>query len=83
MTRYDVLQLYSVKDGKIETMGIFKDQALYVPYFWSRYLAGEAHEVGKDTVQFSVSESDRIQFPELGNRNVIRLRPEEAKIVEA
>ena len=83
MTRYQVLTEYEVQDGMIRTPGRFGGQALYVPYFWKKYLDGNAHEVDKDSVQFSVEEIDRIQFPELGARSTVRLRHDGNKISEA
>lgn len=83
MTRYDVLKQYETTDGVIKTSGPFQGQALYVPYFWCRYLAGHANEVGDDVVQFTVHGDDRTQFPELGSRGIIRLRYKEFKIEEA
>jgi hypothetical protein len=74
MTRFDVLDRYRVEEGTIRTAGQFCGQALYVPYFWDRYIAGYASEVGEDIIQFAVQDDDRIQFPELGDRQMIRLR---------
>lgn len=83
MTRFDVLGLYQVEEGIIRAKGQFEGQAIYVPHFWSVYLAGEAYEVGRDIIQFVVRPSDRTQFPELGNRMVVRIRPNGIKIEEA
>lgn len=83
MTRFDLFRVHQIQDGIIRSKGEFEGQALYVPYFWSKYLSGEASEVGADVVQFSVKDSDRVQFPELGNRQVVRLRFVKSKIEEA
>jgi len=83
MSRYDILKYYKIGDGKIQTPGLFEGEKLYVPYFWELYLAGNAHEVGSDSMQFSVTPKDRSMFPELGDRMVVILRPDGNKIREA
>jgi hypothetical protein len=75
--------MYEVGGGVIRTKGQFEGQAIYVPHFWGVYLAGDADEVGRDIIQFVVKANDRVQFPELGNRQVIRIRPNGIKIEEA
>jgi len=83
MDRFDILREYQVAAGLIETPGAFFQERIYVPYFWKRYLQGEAHEVGSGVVQFTVGPADRLQFPELEGRSCVRLRQVDEKVTEA
>jgi hypothetical protein len=83
MTRFDILREYRVVGGLIETPGPFYRQRVYVPYFWGRYLNGEAHEVGSGVIQFAVGPEDRQLFPELEGRGCVRLTQTDLKITEA
>ncbi len=83
MTRFDILREYEVAGGLIETPGPFYREKVYVPYFWRRYLKGEAHEIGSGVIQFTVSPEDRRQFPELEGRGCVRLTQVGFKVTEA
>lgn len=83
MERLKILETYRVEQGIIRTPGPFDGQKLYVPYFWQKYLDGDAEEVDADAVFFVVHDREREMFPEIGHRRTIRLRSENLSIREA
>lgn len=84
MSRSDITGRYTIREGRIQDEGPFKDQMLYVPYFWEAYLRGDAHDVSQDhMVLFGVHSEDLREFPELTNRSVVRLKQDGQRVVEA
>lgn len=82
MWRERVLEAHQATAGTITSEGPFLGQRIYVPYFWDRYLRGEADEVDDGCPFFRVREEERQEFPELGHRLAIRLRVEGNRILE-
>jgi hypothetical protein len=84
LSRSDITSRYQIREGRIQDVGPFHAQMLYVPYFWEAYLRGEAHDVSEDAiVLFGVHSEDLREFPELANRSVVRLKQEGPRVVEA
>ena len=73
MTRATIEQEYKIESGIIRTPGQFEGEMLYVPYFWDAYLNGFADQDDGNVLYFVVTDDDKIQFPELKRRKVIRL----------
>ncbi len=73
MWREKVLESHLVVAGLVMDPGPFKGQRLYVPYFWWRYMMGEADEAA----------DEYREFPELGHRRGLRLKVEGNRILEA
>jgi hypothetical protein len=57
----------------ITSPGKFEGEALYVPYFWERFLNGDGDSEDNGTLVLSILPKDREQFPELGRRRFVRL----------
>ncbi len=83
MWREKVLESHLVVAGLVMDPGPFKGQRLYVPYFWWRYMMGEADEVDDGCPFFRVTADEYREFPELGHRRGLRLKVEGNRILEA
>jgi hypothetical protein len=65
MTRKEIEQEYAVTNGRIASPGKFEGEMVYVPFYW---------EANDGTVlRFRVTPEDKIEFPELIRRRVVRL----------
>ena len=73
MTRQEILDRYTLRDGIIVSPGKFEGEMLYVPYFWEQYIDGGADEDDGDIISFTVTEDDVREFPELEGTSVVRL----------
>lgn len=75
MNRELVLTMFQVDEtGIIRTPGPFEGQNLYIPYFWYLHISGYREDVQNGIVTFQVRMEDRAQFPELSNRDQVRLK---------
>ncbi len=54
--------------------GKFQGEAIYVPYYWDLWLQGCADEDDGTIIKFTVTDADRLVFPELGLINEVKLR---------
>lgn len=54
--------------------GKFEGEQAYVPYYWDIALEGFADREDDGVSEFDVTPEDRKQFPELGDKQVVRLR---------
>ena len=53
--------------------GPFQHEAPYVPYYWGLYLDGGATRDDGTVLEFDVLPIDRAMFPELKERETVRL----------
>lgn len=53
--------------------GKFEGEARYVPFYWEVFLDGFADEDDGRVLKFVVSKEDKVSFPELKSRKVVRL----------
>jgi len=53
--------------------GKFEQEASYVPYFWEVYLDGFADDDDGEILTFNVSQEDVAMFPELKDRETVKL----------
>lgn len=73
-TRAAVLKYYKVdRNGYIRSPGKFEGERVYVPYFWDKALEGWYDWEEDDIVGFKVAPEDRLEFPELGAKDEVRL----------
>lgn len=59
----------------IQSPGKFEEEKLYVPYFWNRFLDDKTVPAVRTDgrIQFTVTDTDRTQFPELKKRKAVTL----------
>jgi len=63
--------------------GKFEGEARYIPYYYTVYLDGGADEDDGNTLSFKVTPADKVIFPELSRRKVIKiLEREDGFIIE-
>lgn len=75
MTREELLRILSVDDNDIViTDGPFKGQPLYIAYFWFYYITGYTEDKTDDVVTFFVRGEDRVQFKQLLDRDMVRIK---------
>jgi hypothetical protein len=78
MDRQQILAMFEVDEiGIIRSPGPFFGQNFYIPYFWYLHISGYREDVHEGVVTFRVRSEDRVQFPELANREIVRLRQQE------
>lgn len=78
MNRELVFAMFQVDEtGIIRTPGPFEGQNLYIPYFWYLHISGYREDVHDGIITFQIRMEDRAQFPELANRDVVRLKQQE------
>ena len=77
-TRDDILEHFTIEDGRIVSPGRFEGQRIYVPYFWDAVQDGwqddEEYEGDIQTAVFFITPEDRQQFPELESKLEVRVR---------
>jgi len=80
MNRKDISELYDINSwGAISSPGKFEGEMAYAVYFWNLGLDGgaddEEYDEDSDTTAFGfkVSDADRLEFPELGNKKWVWL----------
>ncbi len=66
MTRQKVVEEFRVEDGFIRSPGKFEGERPYVPFYYELFLDGCSDGDGDDdSILFTVSEEDMVEFPEL------------------
>jgi hypothetical protein len=69
MTRQEVLETYSVRDGVIENLGKFEGEAIFVPAFWDESANGMCNEIsfpdGETIYVAELTDNDRKEWPEI------------------
>jgi hypothetical protein len=88
MTRKEIQDLYTTQrysDGSeyIRSPGKFEGEAIYIPYFWDLFLSGCADEDDGEIIRCEISDEDRKEFPELGDRtHVYFFQREDGFVIE-
>lgn len=82
MTRQQVCEEYTVKDGRIHDCGRFELQPVYVPHYWDIYLNGFADIDDGEVLKFKVTKEDRAEFPELKGRHWVSIRQTDQGFIE-
>lgn len=81
MTHDQLRELLAVDaDDIIQQAGPFKDQPLFVAYFWFLYISGYIGKRGTEAIAFEVRAEDRMQFPALANYATLHIaeQPDES-----
>jgi hypothetical protein len=77
MTRQEIEAAYQVDvHGVIRSPGKFESEPVFAPYFYDALMNGDGEDLnGEDggIVEFTVTEDDIAQFPELGETRHVRL----------
>uniref|UniRef100_A0A6M3JYZ0 Uncharacterized protein n=1 Tax=viral metagenome TaxID=1070528 RepID=A0A6M3JYZ0_9ZZZZ len=60
-------------EAMVRSPGKFECEARYVPYYWAIGLDGFADDDDGTVFSFRITPEDRVLFPELRRRRVIRL----------
>lgn len=83
MDRQQILAMFEVDEaGIIRSPGPFLGQNFYMPYFWYLHISGYREDVQAGIVTFRVRNEDRVQFPELASRELVRLQQVDGAIIE-
>jgi len=64
---------FDVREGRIRNPGKFEGERAYVPYFWNAFLEGGADQDNGEVLVFRVTAEDKVLFPELRRRRVVKL----------
>lgn len=72
MTRAEILEQYTVENGRICSPGKFEGEQIWAPYFYEEVLNGSSDDSidehnGTVTDVFIISAEDRAEFPELND----------------
>jgi hypothetical protein len=65
MTRQEVLEAYSVRDGVIESLGKFEGEAIFVPAFWDSMCDEISFPDGETIYVAELTDDDRKEWPEI------------------
>jgi hypothetical protein len=60
-------------EEEIKRPGRFEGEQRYIPYFWDMFLEGLADEDTGRVLTFYVNDDEKETFPELMNRDTVRL----------
>lgn len=60
--------------SRITSPGKFEGEQDYVPYFWDLFMEGRQDADEGEIVVFKVIPDDRVKFPALRGRRVVKLR---------
>lgn len=71
MTRSEILEKYTVENGKIKSLGKFEGEKIYTPYFYDLLLNGDGEENGGGNVYFEILPEDIKEFPELKGKKIV------------
>jgi len=71
MTRNEILEKYTVENGKIKSLGKFEGEKIYAPYFYNLMLCGEGKENGGNNIYFEILPEDIKEFPELKGKKIV------------
>jgi hypothetical protein len=78
-TRKQITEYYDVdENGQITNPGKYEDEMLYVPYLWE---SGDGEEVDENEFMYVITDSDRHQFPELNDMDIVRLYMSESGFI--
>lgn len=75
MDRQQILAWFAVdSNGIILSEGAFHGEQFYIPYFFYLYNSGYRDGETGEVISFRVRTEDRVQFPELVGRDIVRFR---------
>jgi hypothetical protein len=66
----------------VKRPGKFQGEARYVPYYWDCYLMGMADSDDGKVISMTVIQEDKVLFPELKRRKVVKLIETDQGFVE-
>jgi hypothetical protein len=81
MNRDEILQQYTIVNGRIKNPGKFEGEPIYTPYFWDAWNDGLADVDEGDFAQFNLQSEDFQAFPELQGCQVVHLTTDDAGFV--
>ena len=81
LTREEVLAAYKVENGCIVSPGKFEREPVYVPAYWYEALEGFFDDDDDGVFVFSLTESDRDMWPELGGAQKLYLEESDTGFV--
>lgn len=77
MTREELLTIFQIDEqGLIQNDGSLHGQPLYIAYYWYLFITGFSESVEGDILTYRVRTEDRVQFPELIEREYVQLKRE-------
>jgi len=84
MTRKELLNIFQINEnGIIQNNGPLLGQPLYIAYYWYLFITGYTDIWVDNILTYRVRIEDRVQFPELAERETIQLKRDvDGSIVE-
>ena len=75
MTREELLNIFQIDEqGLIQNVGDLQGQPLYIAYYWYLFITGYSELIVDNVLTYRVRTEDRVQFPELIERDYVKLK---------